>query len=84
MKLFANFREIVGSREIEVNAKSVRELLNLLVKDYPKLKEHFNEDRLGEYVHIMVNGRIVGDLDAKLKQNDIIAIFPPVSGGFVN
>ncbi|RLI77351.1 molybdopterin synthase sulfur carrier subunit [Archaeoglobales archaeon] len=82
VKLFANFREIVGSKEIEINAKSVKELLNSLIKDYPKLKEHFSENRLKEYVHIMVNGKIVEDLDERLNKNDVVAIFPPVSGGF--
>ena len=81
VKLFANFREIVGSKEIEINAKSVKELLDLLVKDHPELEEHFSEDKLKEYVHIMVNGKIVENLDTKLKQNDVVAIFPPVSGG---
>jgi len=81
VKLFANFREIVGSRELEVDAKSVRELLDLLVKNYPKFKEYFSEDKLKEYVHIMVNGKIVEDLSERLNQNDTVAIFPPVSGG---
>ncbi|RLI71900.1 molybdopterin synthase sulfur carrier subunit [Archaeoglobales archaeon] len=81
VKLFANFREIVGSKEIEVNVKSVKELLDLLVKDHPKLKDHFSGDKIKEYVHIMINGKIVDDLNVGLKQNDVVAIFPPVSGG---
>ncbi len=81
VKLFANFREVVGSREIEIEAKTIKELLLSLTKRYPKLEEYFSEDRLKDYVHIMVNGKIIEDLATKLKQDDVVAIFPPVSGG---
>ena len=81
VKLFANFREAVGSREIEIEAKTIKELLFSLIERYPKLEEYFSEDRLKDYVHIMVNGKIIEDLATKLKQDDVVAIFPPVSGG---
>lgn len=81
VKLFANFREAVGSREIEIEAGSIEELLSLLIERHPKLEEYFSEDRLKDYVHIMVNGKIIKDLATKLKQDDVVAIFPPVSGG---
>jgi len=81
VKLFANFREAVGSREIEIEAKTIKELLFSLIERYPKLEEYFSEDRLKDYVHIMVNGKIIKDLATKLKQDDVVAIFPPVSGG---
>jgi len=81
VKLFANFREAVGSREIEIEAKTIKELLFSLTERYPKLEEYFSEDRLKDYVHIMVNGKIIEDLATKLKQDDVVAIFPPVSGG---
>ncbi len=83
VKLFANFREITGRSELEVDGNSVEEILNKLAKQYPKLKDLFFEGgKLREYVNIMVNGKnIRGDLDYQVKKDDVIAIFPPVSGG---
>ena len=83
VKLFANFREAAGVREVEVEASSVGELLEKLVKQFPKLEELFYEKgELRDYVNIMVNGKNVrGDLSYPLNEEDEVAIFPPVSGG---
>lgn len=83
VKLFAIFREAAGIAELEVEAKNLRELLENLVSRYPKLRDLFFEDeKLRETVHVMVNGtHFRGKLDIELKESDVIAIFPPVSGG---
>ncbi|OYT33503.1 molybdopterin synthase sulfur carrier subunit [Archaeoglobales archaeon] len=81
VKLFANFREIAGVREVEIDARDVYELLNKLVVEFPKMRELvFEGDRVREYVNIMVNEDLVrGNKD--LSPSDVVAIFPPVSGG---
>ena len=83
VKLFANFRELAGVQEVEVEARSIRDVLFKLVDMYPKLKDVFFEgEKVRDYVHIMVNGRHVREnLDTELKDSDVVAIFPPVSGG---
>jgi MoaD family protein len=83
VKLFANFREAAGVKEVEVEASSVGEVLQDLVRRFPKLEGMFYEEgRLREYVNIMVNGKNVrGDLNYPLSHTDEVAIFPPVSGG---
>ncbi|WP_456329971.1 ubiquitin-like small modifier protein 1 [Archaeoglobus sp.] len=83
VKLFANFREAAGVKEVEVEASSVGELLENLVKKFPKLESLFYEKgRLRDYVNVMVNGRNVrGELNYPLKDDDEVAVFPPVSGG---
>lgn len=83
VKLFANFREVTGVKEIELQSSTVDEVLDLLVKKYPKLKDLFYEgSKLRDYVNIMVNGRnIRGNTRYRLSEGDIVAIFPPVSGG---
>lgn len=83
VKLFANFREVSGVRELELTATTVKEVLNLLTNRYPNLQELFYEEgELRDYVNIMVNGKnIRRDISWKLKDGDIVAIFPPVSGG---
>ncbi len=83
VKLFANFREVSGVRELELTATTVKEVLDLLTNRYPNLQELFYEEgELRDYVNIMVNGKnIRRDISWKLKDGDIVAIFPPVSGG---
>lgn len=88
VKLFANFREVAGVKEVEVEASSVGEILERLVEQFPKLGDMFyeggekGEKRVRDYVNIMVNGKNVrGKLDYAVDEKDEVAIFPPVSGG---
>lgn len=83
VKLFAQFRELAGVSEVEVEGENLREILENLVTRYPKLKEKFFEEKkLRDFVQIMVNGKNVrGNLEFKVSDKDLIAIFPPVSGG---
>uniref|UniRef100_A0A7C4S815 MoaD/ThiS family protein n=1 Tax=Geoglobus ahangari TaxID=113653 RepID=A0A7C4S815_9EURY len=74
VKLFANFREIAGKKEIEIDAKDTEELLEKLAKIYPEFK------KLYDYAILMVNGNIAKS-NVKLKKDDTVAIFPPLSGG---
>lgn len=81
VKLFANFREAVGAREIELDAKNVSELIWRLVSDFPQVGELVKRE---EYLHVMINGVHFSNLDrfdTPLKKDDVVAIFPPVSGG---
>ncbi len=85
VKFFANFREVAGLRETDIDASNIRELLNLIIERFQNLKPLiFENGELRDYVHIMVNGRHINHLDGldtKLKKDDTVAIFPPVSGG---
>ncbi len=83
VKLFANFREAAGCNELEVDGSSVGEILKKLAEKFPRLKDLFFEGgKLRDYVNIMVNGKNVrGDLNYPVKKDDVVAIFPPVSGG---
>ncbi len=83
VKLFANFREAAGVKEVEVDASTVLEVLVALSSMFPKLKDMFFENgEVRDYVNIMVNGKHVRDeLERKLEPGDVVAIFPPVSGG---
>ncbi len=75
VKLFANFREIVGEKELLIEAENLESLLKILSERYSGFKDLLN------YAIIMVNGRRVGDRKVDLSNDDIVAIFPPVSGG---
>ncbi len=76
VKLFANFREIAGKREIEVDAEYLKDLLEKLTAEYPEF------EKLMGYAVIMVNGKIADrNENVRLREDDAVAIFPPVSGG---
>ena len=82
VKLFANFREVVGKKEIEISATTVLDLLIRLTNEYPELESLiFKDNKISDYVNVAVNHKIVHDLNIKLNSDDVVAIFPPVSGG---
>ncbi|MGC4020540.1 MAG: MoaD/ThiS family protein [Cyclobacteriaceae bacterium] len=75
LKVFGIARDILGGREvlIETSASHVGELRELLMNQYPKLKE------LNSLL-IAVNQTYAKD-DVAIKETDEIAVIPPVSGG---
>jgi sulfur-carrier protein len=87
LKLFANFREAVRQKEVEVasDGKTVSEAVRSLVKQHPQLEPMVYQDgRLKQYVNVLLKGQTVkSDLVAStpVKEGDEIALFPPVSGG---
>ncbi len=89
VKFFANFREAVGQEQVEVAAAmDIAALLDELVRRFgEKMTEQLYElgsKKLRETVNVLVNGHginFLSGLDTKLKDGDVVAIFPPVSGG---
>jgi len=89
VKFFANFREAAGRDGTQVEGvKDVGSLVEKLVKLCgEKLAREIylpKTNELVETVHILVNGKVInilGGLKTPLKDGDVVAIFPPVSGG---
>ncbi len=90
IKLFANLQQLGAGRSVEMTVADgtpVREVLEALFERAPRLREHILEpdgQALLPHVNIMINGRIVRDLqglDTPVKDSDTMAIFPPVAGG---
>lgn len=85
VKLFGNLRRYTESPQLEVSGQTVREVLNGLGAENSDLYTALVEDdNLRPYVQVMVAGRNVAldqGLDTPLKEDDQIAIFPPVAGG---
>ena len=79
-------REATGTNEIEIEAPTVRELLERLRVTFGDKLYGMLLDRgsLREDVVILVNGQNIshiGGLEMPLGADDDVAIFPPVSGG---
>lgn len=88
VKFFATVREITGVKSVEIEARDIKELLQLLVKTYGnKFKDVVLDDETGElkqFFSCMVNGKrieLLDGYDTVLKDNDAVALFPPVGGG---
>ena len=88
MKFFATVREVTGVKSIELKAENIRELLQLLVQTYgSKFKDTVLDNDTGElkqFFSCMINGKrieLLEGYDTVLKDDDAVALFPPVGGG---
>ena len=88
IKFLKPFSDVVGKGELETefNGKTLDDLLKLLLEKHPNLKKELYTDanELTEYVCIFVNDKPISALNgtsSKLKDNDEILFFIPVSGG---
>ena len=87
VKLFANLRELAGTRELKVEASTIEEVLKKLIEKFgdPFKKELFvEENKIRDEYLLLANGKnfeFLDGLKTKLKDNDVIAILPPVGGG---
>lgn len=87
VRAFASFREILGKEtflDLE-EGSTIEDLLERLSSSNQKLKDAAFDDsgNLKDYILLMVNKKRVdhSGLDLELKENDEVAIFPPVAGG---
>ncbi|CAB49872.1 MoaD family protein [Pyrococcus abyssi] len=79
VKVFATLIDIIGRRIFEEEAENVEDLLNKIYSKYPKVREELEEGYI-----ILVNGHNIEHLQGlrtKLKDGDVISIFPPAGGG---
>ena len=79
IKYFAWLKDItnIESETFDnININDINDLKKYIVKKYPDLKKHIEQDVL----RIAVNQEYIVE-NISLNSNDEIAIFPPVSGG---
>jgi len=70
---FGRLKDITGVEEIEINGhENLESLKKFLIEKFPGLRR--------EVFTIAINFEIAGD-DIKLKQDDEIALLPPIAGG---
>ena len=90
VKYFSYFKELFGSSEkaLELpDGTSIDDLLHVLCNSDKKSQNIYDDDsgRLKYYVNIMLkSNRIVSfpeSINTKLKNGDIVSIFPALTGG---
>ena len=77
LRLFATYREIVGSRGLTWSARdgiTLRELVDGIITKYPRLADHRGSMLLAVNEDIVSAERVLTD-------GDEVALLPPVSGG---
>ena len=87
IKLFGNLRQMAGKPTLSVDGHTIYELLEQLRPQYASIVDAIlDEAKLKPYYKIMVNGIDIclsRGLDTPVEANDVVAIFPPISGGKV-
>ncbi len=86
-KFFANFRDLFGGREREVelgDGRTVRDALELLCDTPARRAEVFERGSLKPHLVVMVNGVHINSrqgLVTALAEGDTLAVFPFLVGG---
>jgi len=87
LRYFAKIREITGKREETVvlhEGNSVMDALSKLSEIYgEKFSQYiFDKKKPKEDLTFLVNGQAINNFNKKmLKEGDVLAILPPISGG---
>ncbi len=76
----------VGQRELGYELpedSTLRTLLNMILADYPVLKEMVYDETGGfrDYLEIAINQVSVIGLENVLNDDDLVQIMPPIGGG---
>jgi molybdopterin synthase sulfur carrier subunit len=85
--LYGAFREFAGGRRSEtVQAATVREALEGLVRACPELRERLRDEhgRLREHLNVFANDEEIRRIDGEataLRDGDVVHVIPAVSGG---
>jgi len=77
VQFYAQLRDLIGSREMEIDLAedaTVRDLLEKIYSKQPALRSHDKSILIGAGVEFV-------DRSHKLKPGEEIAIMPPVQGG---
>jgi len=72
IKAFGNLTEIIGTAEVELEARDSASLQAALVQRFPQLRDR--------KFAIAVNKQLITE-NTDFKEQDVVALLPPFSGG---
>ena len=87
VRLFATLRKKYGVKELTVKCDgtlrgAIENASKIIGEGFLREIYDENQGKVKENMIIMINGRNIRDLkEIKIKDGDIIAIFPPLAGG---
>ena len=87
MQFFATFRDIFGTKAMEVTVKpetTIEGVLGLVCSTEERRGKIFDNGKLKPYVIILKNGRHIQHLNGLktgLEEGDQVSLFPPMAGG---
>ncbi len=82
VKLYANLRNLAGTKELSAAGVTVRAVVDELVRQKPSVSELILQNgEIALHVVITLNGHNIIDLETPVSEQDVIAIFPPIAGG---
>ena len=82
VKLYANLRNLAGTKELSLAGGTIGAVLNELVDRYPSVGEVILENgRLRQHIVVTLNGHNIIDMETRLTEEDSVAVFPPIAGG---
>jgi len=75
-----------GARDVTLDAGTIREALDALVRAHPSLSERLRDEhgKLRPHLALFINqddARLLGWEDAPLRDGDIVHVIPALSGG---
>ncbi len=75
-----------GQGEVQVEAKTIAELIEKLEQEFPGIKERLVDENgeIRKFVNFFVNDediRFLKGKDTELKDGDVVAIIPAIAGG---
>jgi len=91
VRALGRIKDLIGSREVKIrvrNESTVGGALRFLAKERGKFLEDRifdpNTNELRPHIRVLLNGQninLLEGLETKVKDRDVIAIFPPAGGG---
>jgi len=85
VKLYAEYRDIIGKNEIDVHCDQMtfKEIVEYISNTYNKefIKAAIQNEKINEYMLVMVGDRMLTSIDDTIKKGETLKILATAHGG---